>query len=452
MNTLKKVLLVLALTLAVAILATGCRKDKCEHDWVERNVAEAQISTATCTEPAMYYKSCAKCHVISDTLTFEADFALGHTEVREAVAENLVSAADCLHPAVYKVYCSVCSADLGTFEDGTALGHDFQNIENSDNILYKQGCEKALTYYKSCARCGVTHESDVFTVGSALGHDPVLNTPHPDHMINPQTCDLAAKYYNYCARCNQNLETTFEVGEPLGHNYGQFAKNYAIATQKDCTNPATYYVSCEHCHDLDKTLPTFASGDPLGHNFREIESPEYLAGTFTCGDTPKYFKVCVRCHEHEVDAEGNDVLFEGDVLEHQIVVVDEVAPTKTTHGTAAHKHCTACGTYFDMEDNVIEAPATLHNYEWVHTEDGQSHYKACSVDGCTEPHTDEGDHTYDPNNSCDVTCDGGCGYERESQHVDENKDGKCEKCGGDVPADEVPDDGNLDNLTPWMPL
>ena len=70
MNVLKKVLVVLLLTLCVLALATGCKNSakNCDHDWVERNVSEALISPATCTESAVYYKSCAKCHTVSNSL------------------------------------------------------------------------------------------------------------------------------------------------------------------------------------------------------------------------------------------------------------------------------------------------------------------------------------------------------------------------------------------------
>ena len=448
MNTFKKVLVVLLLVFCVAALATGCKNSKkCDHDWVERNVPEALISNATCTEPALYYKSCAKCHTVSDELTFEADTAHGHEEVREAIAANLISEANCEQPAYYKAYCSVCNADLGTFAEGTALGHTVVEAATSEYLLYTQSCEKAETYYKSCDRCGMKHD-EVFTVGSALGHTPV-EAQTEEHLKNAQTCDLPETYYVSCSTCNASLEETFTVGEALGHNIIEQAKNQFLATPKDCTHAATYYKSCEHCGMT--TTETFTAGEPQGHNFRQVESAEHMAGTYTCGDTPLYYKVCSRCGEYEVDENGEKVTFEGKVLQHNITEYETVEATHDAHGYEAYKTCSACHKVFDAEGNVIDGVKVLHNYEWVHTADGHGHYMACTVEGCTEPHKEEGEHTYDET-GCDVTCNGGCGYEREDQHEDANNDGKCEKCGGDVKADEVPDDGNLDNLTPWMPL
>ena len=455
MNVLKKVLVVLLLTLCVLALATGCKNKakNCDHDWVERNVSEAQISAATCTEPAVYYKSCAKCHTISDSLTFEADAARGHNEVREAIAANLISAADCTHSAVYKAYCSDCSADLGTFTVGEPLGHNY--VENADAKyrLYEQSCDKAETYLLSCDRCGEAHESETFITQPALGHIPVQEQ-HNDHLANALSCEEALTYYESCERCNANLENKFTVGEALGHNFVENATKVNSATQKTCTEPAKYYKSCEHCGL--KSNETFYWGDAAGHTFQEIQSKDHLAGNYTCGDTPSYYKVCSECGEYEVDENGEKVTFTGMVLPHILEHKDTVEATKDAHGTAEYYYCTKCPALFTKDgENFVQIQDSntllLHNYKWFHTEDGKSHYQACIVEGCDAEHKHEGEHTFDEI-GCDVTCNGECGYERESQHVDANNDGICEKCEGDVKAPEVPDGGDLDNLTPWMPL
>ena len=457
MNALKKVLVVLLLTLCVVALMTGCnnKAKNCDHDWVERNVPEAQITSATCTESATYYKSCAKCHTISDTLTFEADRASGHNEVREATAANLVTAATCTKPAVYKAYCGDCGADLGTFTDGKALDHDYKEVADAKYLLYAQSCERAETYLTSCVRCGEAHESETFITKSALGHITVQEQ-HEDHLVSAQTCDTPLTYYESCERCNENLGTTFIIGEALGHNFIENPTRANAATQKTCTEAATYYKSCEHCGEKSNEtfVSTAAKDQATGHNFTENTSSEYMTDKFTCGDTPTYYKVCTNCHEHELDENGEKVTFTGAVLAHILAYADPVAATKDTHGTAGYYYCTKCLALFKLVDGEYVAitdtdELILHNYEWNTT--ATNHYMSCTVDGCDAAHTHTGEHTYDET-GCDVTCNGGCGYERESQHVDENNDGTCEKCGGDVKAPEVPDDGDLDNLTPWMPL
>ena len=456
MNAFKKVLVVLLLALSVVALATGCNKSKnCDHDWVERNVPEAQITSATCTESATYYKSCAKCHTVSDTLTFEADRANGHDEVREATAANLVSAATCTAPAVYKAYCGDCGADLGTFTDGNALGHKY--IENTDAkyLLYAQSCEKAETYFTSCERCGEQHESETFVTKSALGHITVQEQ-HADHLVTEQTCDAPLTYYESCSRCNENLGTTFSIGEARGHNFVENATRANAATAKTCTEAATYYKSCEHCGEksTETFVGTAAKDQPTGHSFAENTSAELMTDKFTCGDTPSYYKVCSECGVYELDENGERVTFVGPVLTHTMAYCDTVEPTEDAHGTAGYYYCTKCLALFKLVEGEYVAivdtdELTLHNYKWYTT--SHDHYQACTVEGCTTEHIHTGEHTYDET-GCDVTCNGGCGYERESQHVDEDNNGVCEKCEGEVKAPEVPDDGNLDNLTPWMPL
>lgn len=457
MNVLKKVLVVLLLTLSVAVLLTGCNQStECDHDWVERNVSEAQITSATCTESATYYKSCAKCHVISDTLIFEADRASGHDEIREATEANLVTAATCTEPAVYKAYCGDCGADLGTFTDGKELGHKYVEKEDAQYLLYEQSCERAETYLTSCERCGEAHESETFITKSALGHITVQEQ-HDDHLASAQTCDSPLTYYESCERCNENLGVTFVVGEALGHNYIENATRQNAATQKTCTEDATYYKSCEHCglKSTETFVGTAAKDKATGHNFTENTSPEHMTSKdFTCGDIPSYYKVCSECGEHEVDENGEKVTFTGPVLTHTMAYRDTVEATENAHGTAGYYYCTKCLALFKLVETEYVAientdELILHNYKWNTTE--HDHHMACTVDGCNAEHIHTGEHTYDET-GCDVTCNGGCGYERESQHEDTDNDGTCEKCGGDVKAPEVPDDGDLDNLTPWMPL
>ncbi len=446
MNVFKKFLILLLVVIGIVALGTGCDNSRnCDHDWIERNVEEARISTATCDTPAIYYKSCSKCKTISDTLTFEGEHATGHTEVCDPVDANLISAANCENPAKYKKYCSVCQADLGSFESGSALGHSYVEKQDKKYQVFEQSCENAETYMKSCSVCGVAHASEYFVVGEALGHNYV-EEQHKDHLYLEQGCENPLTYYVSCANCNSNDTTqTFTVGEALGHNYIEQRMPQFQFSPKDCENAAVYYKSCEHCQQ--KSDETFTYGEPYGHNFVENQDKRYMVdASATCGDTPEYYVVCSRCEAHTED----NKTFVGDVLSHNFIVIDGVEVTETTHGEEKHMICTVCNTLIDLTGNTIDAVEIIHNYVWYHTE--TSHYKACSVAGCDAPHLEEGEHTFDEE-GCDVTCNGECGYERESQHIDENNDGVCETCGGNAPAPETGgNEDELENLTPWMPL
>lgn len=424
---------------------------ECDHEWVERFQENALASAADCTHPAMYYKSCAKCKVLSTTLTFAYNEPLGHTVVKEVKEENLVSAATCEKPAVYKSYCSVCNETLENFESGEALEHSYGETIAPKFLASELSCTEAEKYYLSCQLCGVKHEEELtFTTKAALGHTWVEEV-HNDHLLSKRGCETPELYYKSCSTCNENHESeTFKVNDALGHNYIEKAGPAYTISPASCEAAAVYAKSCEHCGEKHES-ETFSYGAPYGHNYQNVEHKDFLVNPeASCGDTPEYYVTCTRCLQHD----ENDTVFTGAELTHKLQVVDEVAATEDAHGTAAHKVCTECGAYFDTEENPIDAPAVIHNYEWFENAEHTHHYKACTVEGCTAPHTDEAEHSYDEE-GCDVTCNGGCGFERESQHVDADCNGVCEKCEGNVSSPEVPkdeDNEDEDNFTDWMPL
>ena len=420
----------------------------CDHEWSEIRKDEGLVSVADCTHAAVYYKVCAKCKTISDTYTFEYGDPLGHTAVSEATAAQLNKAATCDKAAVYNTYCSACNEMLGTFEYGEPLGHTYGEVAKREFLKSKQTCTDAEIYYLSCTTCGMKHEDDyTFTAKDALGHDWVEEI-HKDHIVSGLSCETNEVYRKSCSVCNANHDTeTFTANVALGHNFVEQASGAYILTPASCEAAAVYYKSCTNCNKKHES-ETFVYGNPLGHDYQNVEDKKFLVNPdSTCGDTPEYYVTCTHCEEHNEE----ETTFIGATLAHVITEVAATEATETEHGTVAHKKCTECGAYFDTEENSITAPEVTHNYVWCENDAHTAHYKACTVNGCTAPHTDEGEHTYDEE-GCDTTCNGGCGFERAPQHEDTNSDGVCEKCEGEVHADEVPKGDDEDNFTDWMPL
>ena len=72
----KIALILLVLVCVFAIVA--CSDNVCNHVYTEKADAKYLKSAATCTEKAVYYKSCSLCSE-KDTATFEYGEALGHS-------------------------------------------------------------------------------------------------------------------------------------------------------------------------------------------------------------------------------------------------------------------------------------------------------------------------------------------------------------------------------------
>jgi uncharacterized repeat protein (TIGR02543 family) len=92
----------------------------------DQEIAEAEYlkAEATCTEPAVYYKSCACGEKGEETFTFGS--AKGHSFTNQP-SEVIATEANCEQPAAYYVKCDNCDevSDNLTVSVGTATGHNW---------------------------------------------------------------------------------------------------------------------------------------------------------------------------------------------------------------------------------------------------------------------------------------------------------------------------------------
>lgn len=128
------------------------------HDFTENTDAEYLKDEATCTEAAVYYKSCSVCDA-KGTETFSSGEPNGHDFTANTVGERyLVSEADCTDPAVYKISCSVCGEpsdnEDDTFTSGEPKGHDYVGVVTDPT------CEEAGYTTYTCSVCSDSYVSD----------------------------------------------------------------------------------------------------------------------------------------------------------------------------------------------------------------------------------------------------------------------------------------------------
>ena len=141
-----------------------------------------------------------------------------HTYVNKPLPKYIKSYATCTSPAVYYKSCSKCgSRGTGTFTSGSVLGHQLSTPRWTTNLKSAATCTSPAVYSKYCLRCRKNVDA-TFTYGKALGHS--LSTPRlTTNLKSAATCTSPAVYYKYCQRCKKNVEQTFTYGEALQHNY-----------------------------------------------------------------------------------------------------------------------------------------------------------------------------------------------------------------------------------------
>ena len=383
---------------------------------------EAVVTAPTCTEKGYTTYTCSVC---GDSYVGDETAALGHTwnvadcttaktcsvcGATEGAAaghsyEAVVTAPTCTEKGYTTYTCSVCG-DSYVGDETAALGHTWTEAtctapKTCSVCGYTEGtashdwAEATCTAPKTCKVCGATE-------GAALGHNWEL----PD-CVTPETC----------SRCGAT------EGEPNGHSW-------KAAT---CTAPKT-------CADCGAT-----EGEPNGHTWTEA----------TCYDP----KTCDVCLETEGEALGHNWTAascdaaktcdrcgktDGEALGHTWVDATCTTPKTcsvcgATEGTASHSYeavvtaptCTEAGyttyTCSVCGDSYVADEVAALGHDWADATCTAP--KTCKVCGATEGEVLA--HNWkDADCQNPKTCTA-CGATEgeKGDHVDANKDGKCDVCG-----------------------
>ena len=155
--------------------------------------------------------------------------ALTHTHQYSEVVkdEYIKSAATCTEPAVYYKSCECGETSTDTFTSGNALGHDFIVLQHDEN-----------QHWKKCSRCDVTdiksdhdYDSEQDNICNVCGYNRGIAPGHTHALIKvdgtPATCtEEGVKDYWKCSDCGklfENEQGTAEItdtGIPAkGHSY-----------------------------------------------------------------------------------------------------------------------------------------------------------------------------------------------------------------------------------------
>ena len=290
------------------------------HDFTAE-IAEAKYlkSGATCTEKAVYYKSCAACGLSSAGTAFEATFEAGnvlghdwgawtsngndtHTRVckRDSSHTETDNCSGGTATCTARAVCEVCGGEYGEL-----LPHDF-TAEIAEAKYLKSGstCTEKAAYYKSCAACGLssagTASEATFEAGNVLGHDWGAWTSNGND-THTRVCkrDGSHTETDSCsggtATCTARAVCTVcggEYGALLAHDFtAEIAEAKYLKSGATCTEKAVYYKSCAACGLSSAgtaSEATFEAGNVLGHDW----------GAWTSNGNDTHTRVCKRDGSH----------------------------------------------------------------------------------------------------------------------------------------------------------
>ena len=165
-------------------------------------------SAATCTEKAIYYKSCAVCGLSSKGTADEATFFSGNvldhdwgtwTQNSDEKTHTRICMRDTSHTetknchggtatCTAKAVCTVCGGEYGEM-----AAHSFTTEKAETQYLKSAAtCTEKAIYYKSCAVCGLsskgTADEATFFSGNVLDHDWGTWTQNSDEKTHTRIC------------------------------------------------------------------------------------------------------------------------------------------------------------------------------------------------------------------------------------------------------------------------
>ena len=368
------------------------------HVYDQTSTDAAHLKTpATCTEAAVYYKSCT-CGENGEE-TFTSGSTLGHDYTKEVENNTYLktAASNCTEYNVYWYACSRCDANAKDDAEATdkyytsttagahTEGTEWKFDENKHwHICTVAGCgvviessKEAHTpdhpghateeYAIKCTKCD-------YVIEAQLGHTHVFDkeVATDDYKATDATCTAKATYYKSCA-CGEKGTETFEYGELAAHNPASgwtsdasghwHACQTANCTEKcdfathtpDHTGHATeeYAIKCTECGYVIEAQ--------LGHTHvfdKEVATDAYKASDATCTAKATYYKSCA-CGE-----KGTATFEYGELADHNWTPATCTAP----------KTCSVC--------QATEGDPLGHTEGTEWKSDKDNHWHTCTVAGC----------------------------------------------------------------------
>ncbi len=341
-----------------------CANENCDvtDNAGKKGYAEHSGGKATCTQNAV----CEFCKA-------EYGEKLPHDFTAETVdAKYLKSAATCTEKAVYYKSCAVCglssegTADEATFFSGNALDHDWGAwTQNSDQKTHTRICKRDTSHTETenchggtatctakavCTVCGGEY-------GEMAAHSFTAEKAEAQYLKSAATCTEKAIYYKSCAVCGLSSEgtadeATFFSGNALDHNWGAWTQNSDEETHTRICKRDTSHTETENCIDANKDhkcdicdyIISECADDNKDHkcDYCGKKLTEHTGGKATCKDKAK----CEVCGAEygELDAKNHTD------LKH----FPATAATKTTEGNIEYWYCEGCGKYYSDKDGTKE--------------------------------------------------------------------------------------------------
>ena len=393
----------------------------------DREVTEHEYlkSAATCTVPAVYYKSCNCGEKGTETFeygTVNPDNHTGGTEIRNASEANHV-----LQTKGYTgdTYCRGCNTKLSSGTEILPGDHIPESVwKMNENNHWKEcsvfGCGIIIENTSGahvyggdgdadCNVCGYnrdiapahthnwaaewSHDTDyhwheclssgcdVTENSFKNGYAPHIGAAAVRENETAATCTTAGRYDEviYCTVCKAEISRRKNITKALDHEWG----NWVVTKQATSSEDGEEQRVCKrsNCSHVEtKIIPALTHT----HQYSEVIKVEYIKTVATCTEPAVYYKSC------ECGAKSTETFIYGDVLGHDFGWQHDenqhwkkcsrcdVTDTKENHvyDSEQDNSCNVCGYNRDI------APAHTHNWADTWSHNTAYHWHECLNSGC----------------------------------------------------------------------
>ena len=300
----------------------GAHTRVCARNSSHKETNNCSGGMATCKEKAV----CSVCGQAYGQLA-------AHDFTAEVAEEKyLKSAATCTEKAAYYKSCIVCGEKgTETFEVGNILGHDWGEWQSNGNGAHTRVCARNSSHKETnncsggtstcqakavCSVCGQTY-------GQLAAHDFTAELAEEKYLKSAATCTEKAVYYKSCTVCGEKGTETFEVGNILGHDWGEWQSNGNGTHSRVCARD-NRHKETKDCSGGTATCQAKAVCDLCKHEYgqlgahsftAETVAEQYLKSAATCTEKAAYYKSCATCGLSSKGADG-EAAFETKALGH----------------------------------------------------------------------------------------------------------------------------------------
>ena len=181
---------------------------------------------------------------------------------------------------VSKAKCTTCNEEYGELGD-----HIYGEWKTNYNSTHSKVCinEASHVITENCSGGTATEEERAICdicnseYGVPLKHTHNFNKQEVKdaYLLSEATCEEKAEYY-YSCKCGEKGNTTFGIGEPLGHAYGDWISNGDDTHTKTCANDNNHKIT-ENCNGGTATCTTKAICEDCNalYGYEPLEDHDY---------------------------------------------------------------------------------------------------------------------------------------------------------------------------------